>query len=635
MIRKLSSLRVQLTCVAVVLVLVLAGAALAPDPAEAGRYTVAQCDRSNRAHADAVFERRNGGDYAFGFRCEEDEDASSLQVHTITGTPQNHYGRVSWAAPAGAKIVGVSAEARLRSDNGHQARLSFLDAAGNEIGRLATGGIGPTGFERHERQFTDGGRERFAAVLTCVQSACQHSEIARTWVRSVKLTIEDRTPAGVGMLGTLIGGGWQRGEQSLGAFAVDYGSGVHRLDVAVNGTPVAPSQTFGCATLPGTSQASRTQPCAVTQAAATSLDTKVGPFVNGANRVVSCAYDFGEGAVPGCQALDVSVDNAVPELSFADALDPEEPELIRAAVADRHSGVASGGISYRPLDGGAWRELPTERSGGQLIARVDSVSEPPGRYLFRATASDVAGNSIGTSSRADGSDMVVTFPLRQTVQLEASIEGDDSAVVAYGGTPRLEGVLSAADGAPVAAQPVEVLEAFASGSTLEPVGRTVVTDARGRFALPLTRGPSREVTVAYAGSRRYLAAAPQALSMDVRGSSQLAVLKKRVTAGSKAVFHGSVGVYGARVEGGKLVELQVKGGGIRRYRTVRQAFRTDSRGNWRLKYKFDRFYDRPTRFSFRLKVSREGGWPYLSPSTSPARSLTVTPVRAARRGRGG
>lgn len=630
---KLSSLRVQLTGVAIVAVLVLAGVALAPEDATAGRYTVAQCDRSHRAFPDAVFERRNGGDYAFGFRCEEDEDASSLQIHSITGTPQNHHGRVSWAAPAGSKIVGVSAEARLRSDNGHQARLSFLDEAGNEVGRLATGGGSPTGFERHERQFTDGGRERFATVLTCVQSTCRHSELARAWVRSVKLTIDDRTPAGVGMLGTLIDGGWQRGDGSLGAFAVDYGSGVRRLDVAVNGTPVAPSQTFGCATLPGTAQASRTQPCAVTQAAATSLATTAAPFVNGTNRIVACAYDFGEGATPGCQTLDVSVDNAAPELAFEPALDPDEPELIRAQVADRHSGVASGGISYRPLDGGAWRELPTERSRGTLAARVDSSAEPAGRYIFRATAADVAGNSTTTSARAGGGEMVLTFPLRESVDLGASIEGDDRAVAGYGATPAVEGELSSVGGRPVAGQPVEVLEAFAPGSTLEPVGRTVITDERGRFSLRLTRGPSREVTVTYAGSRRFLAAPAQTLSMEVRSAARLTLLKRRVSAGRKAVFHGSVGTYGARLADGKLVELQVRGGGIRRYRTIRQAFRTDPRGAWRLKYGFDRFYDRPTRFSFRLKISREGGWPYLSPSVSPARQLTVVPGGGARRGR--
>lgn len=612
---------------AAVLLAVAAGLLVAtPPPAHAGRYTVAQCDRANRAYPDAVFERRNGGDYAFAFRCAEDEDASSLQIHTITGTPLNHFGRISWAAPLTTSIVGVSVEARLRNDLGQQARLSFLDAAGNEAGRIATGSDAPGGFERFERQLTDGGRVRFAASLTCVNgNGCRATDQARTWIRSVKLTIDDHAPPVIFVVGPLTEAGWHRGAGDLSAYTGDFGSGIRRIDVAVNGQPVAPSQSFDCAVIPGSAVVTRTQPCVASRAVSATLDTRSAPFVNGVNRITGCAHDYGDGGVPGCQELTIAVDNAPPELAFANSRDPEEPELIRAPVADRHSGVASGAIAYRPLDGGAWRELPTEQAGGELRATVDSTSEPPGRYIFRASAGDVAGNSAATTARADGSEMVLTFPLRESTRLEASIEGDDSAVVDYGRTPALEGVLQAGDGTPISAQPVEVLETFAPGSSLEPIGHTIGTDARGRFSLQLSRGPSRSVTVAYAGTRRYLAASPQALDLRVRGTATLALLKHRVTAGRKALFHGSVGSYGAAIADGKLVELQVKGGGVRRYRTVRQAFRTDPRGNWSLRYGFDRFYERPTRFRFRLKVSREGGWPYLAPSVSRSRPLTVMP----------
>ena len=89
-------------------------ALLAPDPdaASAGRYEVVQCDRANRAFTDADFDRVNGGDYGFLYRCEEDEDANSLQIRSITGAPQGRYGRISWTAPAETRIVGVDVEAR-------------------------------------------------------------------------------------------------------------------------------------------------------------------------------------------------------------------------------------------------------------------------------------------------------------------------------------------------------------------------------------------------------------------------------------------------------------------------------------------------------------------------------------------
>ena len=92
------------------------------------------------------------------------------------------------------------------------------------------------------------------------------------------------------------------------------------------------------------------------------------------------------------------------------------------------------------------------------------------------------------------------------------------------------------------------------------------------------------------------------------------------------MFSGTIGRYGARLpEAGKLVELQVDGGGIRRPRTVRQAFRTDAGGRWRIRYGFDRFYSHPTRFRFRLKVMPESRWPYLGPVYSNRRELTVLP----------
>ncbi len=80
--RRLLSVLVAVVAVAAVALL------LAPN-ARAGRYTVAQCDRSNRAYPDALFERRFSGDYAFAFRCEEDEDANSLQIHALSGAPDD------------------------------------------------------------------------------------------------------------------------------------------------------------------------------------------------------------------------------------------------------------------------------------------------------------------------------------------------------------------------------------------------------------------------------------------------------------------------------------------------------------------------------------------------------------------
>ena len=608
------------------LVALLVALLLLPSDAEAGRYTVAQCDPANRGFADAVFERRNGGDYTFRHTCEEDEEASSLQIETVTGAPQGRYGRISWAAPSGVGIVGLRVDARLRSDAGQQARLSFLDANGLEVSRIATGAAGPGGFEQYERQLSGPGRERFAASLTCAdRDGCSASEQARTWVRSVRLTLADRTPPALSLSGSLLSPGWQRGAAGLAALATDAGSGVRRIEVAVNGRQVLPTRTFDCSVLAGSALVTRMRPCAPSQRVERAFDTRIAPFASGLNRVSVCARDYGSDAAPACTTRYVAVDNVPPAVAFA-ASDQEDPELIRAPASDRHSGLAGGAIAYRPLGGGAWRELPTRIVGGELQARVNSAAEPRGRYVFRALARDAAGNVAVTSSRRDGSPMVVTFPLRERTRLVAAIAGQDRARVAYGERAELAGGLRDSAGRPLVREPIEVLERFDPGSSLEPVSHAARTDRYGRFRVLLARGPSRRIAVRYAGSRRYLGSATKPVRLSVGGAATLAVSAKRVRAGHRVVFSGSVGRFGAQLpEGGKLVELQVRGGGLERYRTVRQAFRTDARGRWRMRYRFDGFYTSRTRFSFRLKVTPENRWPYRSPAHSMPRKLTVLP----------
>lgn len=618
--RRIGMCSVTLACVALVV------AASAPR-ARAGRYTVVQCDPAGRAFADAEFERRNGGDYGFAHRCEEDEDASSLQIYTITTTPQNHYGRISWTAPTGARIIGVGLEAKLRSDGGQQARLSFIDQSGAEVGRVATGSSAAVGFERFERQLTDGGRGRFAASLTCVESdGCRASEQAKAWVRSVRLAISDPVAPLLVASGPLLSAGWHRGTADFAAAAADDGSGVRRIDLGVGFAQLPQSQTFPCSVVAGSALVTRMRPCAQAQAVSATLDTAAPPFADGENVLWACAADYGADGTPGCFQQVVMVDNTAPSVAFAKAQERDDPELIRAAVADETSGVASGTIAYRPLGGGAWRELPTELAGGELRARVDSAAEPSGKYVFRATATDVAGNAVVGGLRSDGEEMVLDFPLREPTRLSASIHGQDHAVVDYNGRIDVAGALRDQRGRPIAGEPVTVVERFAGGSTLEPVTRTASTDRAGRYSLRTSQGPSRRLTVAYRGSRRLAEASADPITLGVRGKATLSVSARRVQAGGRAVFSGVVGRFGARLPAaGKLVELQVRGGGVRHFRTVRHAFRTDERGGWRIAYGFARFYDRPSKFRFRLNVPAESRWPYLGPTTSAVRRLTVRP----------
>lgn len=621
--RPASTLAMPLACAVALLC-----ACLSPPPAAAGRYEVVQCDRSNRDYADAGFDRVNGGDYGFLYRCEEDEDANSLQIRPITASPKGRYGRISWTAPDGTRIVAADVEARLRSDAGHEARLSFLGSDGGEAGRIATGRDAQTGFGSFGRVVGDGGRAGFAATLACTSGGgCPASDQAKAWIRSVRLTVEDQRPPAPLPAGSLSAPGWHRGSGTLGAVATDQGSGVRRIELTVNGSRVAPSRTVACDVIAGSAKVRRMRPCPSRYAAAAPVETGSAPFVDGANALRVCAADYGGGAEPACVARTVLVDNAPPELAFADREDPADPELIRATARDRHSGLAAWAIAYRPLAGGAWRELPTERAGDELRARVDSSAEPPGAYVFRVLAADAVGNRAIGTARANGSPMVVRFPLRHESRLRAAVGGRLRARVGYDARPRLEAVLRDEEGEPVRGADVEITERFASGSSLSPVGRTVATDEHGRVRVRLSRGPSRTVLVRYAGSKRLLAATAEPVRVGVHGSARIAPLPRRIGAGRRVVFSGRIGAYGVASPHGKLVELQVRGGGIRRFRTVAHALRTDQRGRWRMRYRFDRFYSEPTRFVFRLRVPPERRWPYLAPTISQPRELVVHPRR--------
>ena len=426
--------------------------------------------------------------------------------------------------------------------------------------------------------------------------------------------------------GSLLEAGWRRGKAGLTAQLTDAGSGLRSAAVTVNGRPAGLDAAWSCATAPGGVLAVKMQPCAIGRSIAATLDTARGPFADGANLVRVCGRDFGSAPLQGCAQRLVFVDNAAPRASFSGPPAVEDPELITASAADEHSGLASAAIAYRPLGGGAWRTLPTSRSGSALSARVDSAAEPPGRYLFRLTATDVAGNATSTTRDGSGREMVLEFPLKAPSSVGGAIEG--RARVGYGERPLFRGMLRAGRGPVAAGETVVVSERFDEGSSPAVRDHRVRTGADGRFELRLSAGPSRRVLVTYAGSRRLQPSVSAASRLTVAGRADLRLSTRRVRAGRRVRFEGSVGHLGAALPAaGKLVELQVKEAGGGRYRTVRQAMRTDARGWLRSSYRFGRFYTTPTVYRFRLKVTPEAGWPYRAPTFSRAKRLKVVPGR--------
>ncbi len=607
-------------------------ATLQPPDAAAGEYMVVQCDPLHRGHPDARFDRAGGPYYSIRRACSAPA-APALKIGNLAAAPAGAASRISWMAPSGSRIVAVALQARLRSESGHRARLRFLDGSGQQAGLIATGANEPASFKTYSSRLSGRGREGFASILTCtLPGSCARSDRAHIWIRNLRFTLRDDSAPALAVEGSMLVPGWLRGRRTLGYRSSDLGSGLHRIVVTVNGVPVRPTGTFGCRTVSGGSPATAMRPCPPARSESVTHATSVEPFRDGVNLVRVCAQDYGGGPNLRCIDRRVAIDNRPPEAAFGERT-AADPERIEASIADLHSGVASALISYRRIGAGEWTDLPTDYEDGVAAARVDSSSRPRGRYEFRVAGSDRAGNAVVSTRRGDGSEMILDFPLREQtrVSAQARLRGHS-----YGSRPRLSGRLEAIGQGgdawvPAAGEELEVVERFSAGADPKRAVHRVRTGPGGRYETRLQAGPSRQVTVKHPGGRRLLPSSSTPRKLVVSGRAGLRLSSRRVKAGGGVRFRGRVGMLGVALPApGLVVELQAREAGRGRYRTVRQALHINDRGRVRTRYRFGRFYRKPGRFQFRLKLTRQPLWPYGAPTHSRPRSLKVIPRRSQR-----
>lgn len=339
----------------------------------------------------------------------------------------------------------------------------------------------------------------------------------------------------------------------------------------------------------------------------------VGAWVGGSGvHAVEYFARDAAGNVSTAARATVRIDEDPPEVSFAAAQDPAEPERIEATVGDPLSGPSPdrGSIGVR-LSGtrAPFETLPTRSAGDRLVAHWDSDSYPPGKYEFIATGYDVAGNSAAGTNRARGGRMVLVNPLKAQVELKADLSGR-----------RLAGALRRIGGGPIAGQAVVVTETFAAGSRPRQRVTVVNTDREGAFTLRLRPGPSRDVIARFAGTPLLSRAASRVARIEAATGIRLRASAATAKVGGKPiVFSGRVVRRGAATVAGLPVELQFRfrGGGWSEFRTVE----ADARGHFRYRYRFSDDDSRGVRFQFRAHVKGREGWPY-GPGTS--RPVKVT-----------
>jgi len=279
----------------------IATSAVFGPPARAGTYTVQECFGSDFSAPDAVY--LTNGSLAF----TPTNDCGGVGVAIGTqGAGFSGPLHAAWAfyAPQGAFINTVNLERRSFAGGTYAPAVSVCSAAGNCNSYV----VNTSGYEG--TQFGPGGWAYLTVFIGCGVSPCNAG--GYIYVRNLVFTIDDVTPPAVGPLGgSLVSAGTKRGNESLTVGASDPGGGVRRVAVKVNGAIIG-ERALGCA-LDGNGIGSRLRPCGGASESF-SVSTEAPPWVQGANTLEVCAFDYATGNSPnqGCRSQTIVVDNSCP-----------------------------------------------------------------------------------------------------------------------------------------------------------------------------------------------------------------------------------------------------------------------------------------------------------------------------------
>jgi hypothetical protein len=334
------------------------------------------------------------------------------------------------------------------------------------------------------------------------------------------------------------------------------------------------------------------------------------------------------------QPVRLRHDPEAPTLSFEPA-PGDDPTRVSVAVSEKISGIASGQIELSQEGSNTWHALPTRIEGNRLVARIDDAALPPGRYLLRGQATDLAGN-VGVAAAAQP----LTLPLRIQSTMQAGVvtirivreraerrkgrqriirrrvtELRPQARVRLGGHVTIAGRLTTRQSQPLPGQQIQVLGPGAGGEELLAV---LTTDAHGGFSYRAVGSASRTLRFVHTGTAVTLPA-QDVVNLLVPGATTLKASRRRILNGQTVRFGGRVRSVPIPLAG-KIVELQVFQGRREGWTTFR-TLRTDASGRWRQPYTFSHTVCLD-RWRIRARVPKEAGYPFETGASRPVR-ITV------------
>jgi hypothetical protein len=584
------------------LALCAAGELGGPSPAIAGSYQVSVCDHVPGQVSWTAASTDHGlwmpaytldpcavhGGTLFGLGARVADNDGKV--------PRGAEGAMYFFAPAGTVISRISFE-DIKLYAAAQTGFAAL-FGGDSWGGYAVG-VGGVGSYWAEHDWTINVPDQRWVRLrvhcwwaSCTATRKQPSAAYAVAYRPV-VTVSDWTGPNVyGLVGSMWGTGWQRRSAYDVAYTAEDASGVQRVWLLVDGRRVA-ANAYACDyhyPQPCPDQEQRPGQPGGHGAGRGVIGSFAGVRIPDGWHTVMLEATDATGLNLGSASHSLLVDHTPPAVWVAAPANWAARHTVSVEAADATSGVANVACQ---LSGAGWR------SGWSSYGSGARVSLPKVARAVMCRALDNSGNA---------SPVVTKEVARMRERVVRRRHGARRLILA--------GVVADAGGAPVPGAIVRVaVRARAAGRRFHG-WRTVIAGARGRFGVPVGRGPSREFRLSFAGSSGLLGAQGFARTTK-RARSGLSVSRHMLSLGQVLVVRGRLrGGYIPR--DGKQVILEARAAGARwQPAGPGSAIATARSGRWRYRH---RFTLGPGTYYFRLKIPAEDDYPF---ATGYSRTLRV------------
>lgn len=296
------------------LVALLSLGVVMPQSADAGTYSVHECTASQGSFADAAVEGAPTG-YTANNACEQ-AGANYLQIGTSGQVSAGQSKSWAFTAPAGTQINRATGDFLLqgRADHGGHRAFFFhreIGQGGDQLDSHQGAGNAAGGFDSN--QFADAPLRRVGIGLDCNSGVtCPTKSGIYARIGNLGFEMEDTVAPGAPELSGPALSGWINGSKLLNVEASDVGAGLYTGVVLVNQAAV--DLNVYCSPVTDSSGAAiQMKPCPSTGTRSAVLNTASYPFVEGANSLEACAYDYGgSDRGSGCKSVTLTVDTVAP-----------------------------------------------------------------------------------------------------------------------------------------------------------------------------------------------------------------------------------------------------------------------------------------------------------------------------------